>query len=293
MGGCSVESACYAAIHEIPATDEFPLAATIYGWTNAPSPKVAIVMPAMGVRRERYAAFARFLANRSWAVVTFDYRGMGGSRREPLKQSAARLLDWGQKDLAGVIDWVFGHCAPRRCVAVGHSVGGQILGLAPNSLKLSAVLMIGCQKGYTEYWDGVWKFIVRGFWWSVPLLTRLFGRLPMRAADCEDLPPRVALDWQRWALHPDFVDERWHSLNESFRNFRSSILSISFADDPLFAPPRAVRALLELYPCARSEHRHLDPKALGVKRVGHSGFFDAGVCPELWEATAQWLEEAL
>lgn len=280
------------ATRDIPASDGFPLAATIYGPMTLRSLKVAIITPAMGVRRERYAAFARFLANRGWSVVTFDYRGIGGSRRQSLKESAARLFDWGEKDLAGVIDWVFREGNPQRCVAVGHSVGGQILGLAPNILKLSAVLMIACQKGYTEYWDGVWKYVVRSFWWSVPLLTRIFGCLPMGIANCQDLPSCVALDWQRWAMHPDFVDERWQSLNAYFRSYQSSILSISFADDPIFAPTRAVRALLDLYPCARSEHWHFNPKDLGVRRVGHSGFFDAGVCPGLWESTVQWLEEA-
>jgi predicted alpha/beta hydrolase len=285
--------ACNPETGDIPAADGFPLAATIYGQMQPRSQKVAIMMPAMGVRRERYAEFARFLANRSWTVVTFDYRGIGGSQRQSLKQSAARLFDWGEKDLAGVIDWVFCECSPRRCVAVGHSVGGQILGLAPNCSKLSAVLMIACQKGYTEHWDGVWKYVVRSFWWSVPPLTRIFGCLPMGLAGCENLPPYVAADWRRWAMHPDFVDECWRSSNERFRNYRSSILSISFDDDRLFAPARAVRALLELYPCARSEHWHIDPMDLGVRHVGHSGFFDAGLCPGLWETTAQWLEEAL
>jgi predicted alpha/beta hydrolase len=93
-------------------------------------------------------------------------------------------------------------------------------------------------------------------------------------------------------MHPDFVDERWGSLNERFRSYQSSILAISFADDPLYAPPRAVRALLDLYPCARSTHWHFDPMDLGVRQVGHSGFFHPGVCPGLWKTTAQWLEEA-
>ena len=275
---------------EIRASDGYPLAATLYYGAEDERPKVAILNAAMGVRRERYEAFARYLAGRGWVVVTYDYRGIGGSRRSSLRGSDARLLDWGEKDLAGVIEWVCRHWNPERCLAIGHSVGGQILGLAPNHRKLDAALLVASPKGFTKYWDGVWKGMVHVFWRAIPLMVRMFGRLPMGVAGCADLPPQVALDWRRWALHPDFVDEHWESLAGKYRSFTAPILSISFADDRLYAPFRAVRALLGLYLSAPSQHWHFRPEDLGASRVGHSGFFDAGVCPRLWEHIGNWLD---
>jgi len=286
----TTDTAIRVQTDSIPATDGYALAATIYQGTTGSRPAVAILNAAMGVRRERYEAFARYLAGQGWIVVTYDYRGIGGSRHGSLPESGARLQDWGAKDLSGVIEWIYQRWRPRRCVAIGHSIGGQILGLAPNRDRLHAALLIASQKGYTRYWDGIWKWIVRAFWHAVPLLVKWFGRLPMAVAGCEDLPPQVALDWQRWALHPDFVDEQGQSLQASFARFTAPILSISFSDDPLYAPVRAVQALLRLYPNAPSQHLYVDPRDEGVKQIGHSGFFDRGICPKLWETARHWLE---
>ncbi len=277
---------------DIPATDGYPLAATIYDGATGQAPRVAIMNGAMGVRHERYDGFARYLSAKGWIVVTYDYRGIGGSRHGSLKGSPARLMEWGEKDLAGVIDFVYREFAPERCVAIGHSIGGQILALAPNHEKLDAALLIASQKGYTKYWDGIWRSMVTALWYALPVLVKLFGRLPMGMGGCEDLPPRVALDWQRWAMVPDFVDENWESLDGKFRGFTSPMLSISFSDDQMYAPFRAVEALLDLYPSAPSQHWHFRPNDVGAKSVGHSGFFNAGTCPELWESTNQWLQTA-
>jgi len=244
----------------------------------------------MGVKRGRYRELSLHMAGQGWTVVTFDYRGIGGSRRGRAKACDVRLADWGEKDLAGAIEWSQRELRPRRFVVVGHSMGGQIIGLAPNHDKLHAVLMIGAQKGYWKYWDGHWRYVVSGFWRVLPVLVKVFGYLPMWPAGCEDLPPRVALDWQRWAMYSDFLDEHQRSLGDRFQKFRSPILAISFMDDPLYAPPRAVRALLDIYVNAPSQHRRYVPRELGVSQIGHSGFFVAGVCPKLWESTLEWLE---
>ena len=275
--------------HLIPASDGYPLAATVYRWMEPGKSKVAIVTAAMGVTRARYHEFSLYMAGLGWTVVTFDYRGIGGSRRGRLDECDARLADWGNKDLAGAIDWVRQEFAPWRLVAVGHSIGGQIIGLAPNNRYLNAILMVGAQKGYWRYWDVPWRYIVSAFWRVLPVLVEIFGYLPMWPAGCDDLPPWVALDWQRWAMHPDFLDEGWRSLGGRFREVQSPILALSFTDDALYAPPKAVMALLEIYANAPSQHRRYAPGQLGARRIGHSGYFVPGVCPQLWESALEWL----
>ena len=47
-----------------------------------------LIVPAMGVDQRYYAAFASWLADQGYFVVTFDYRGMGRSR--PPECSATR-----------------------------------------------------------------------------------------------------------------------------------------------------------------------------------------------------------
>jgi predicted alpha/beta hydrolase len=74
----------------IPALDGHPLAADVFPGAEigAGPPLLVIVNSAMGVSRRYYGAFARHLAGQGMQVVTYDYRGIGGSA--PGKTSAAR-----------------------------------------------------------------------------------------------------------------------------------------------------------------------------------------------------------
>ena len=83
----------------IPATDGFPLSATIF---QGPNRHWTVINSATGVKRAYYHKFAAFLAGKGWSVVIYDYRGIGGSRPKSLRGFEARMRDWGQKDFNGV-----------------------------------------------------------------------------------------------------------------------------------------------------------------------------------------------
>ena len=132
----------------IAARDGYPLAATLYApRVAAGGRELVIVNSAMAVPRRFYAPFARFLAAAGLHVLTYDYRGISGSRHEPVGKLRARLRDWGEKDFAATLAWAeseLGDAAPR---VVGHSVGGQIVGLAPNNARVERMLLVGAQSG--------------------------------------------------------------------------------------------------------------------------------------------------
>lgn len=276
----------------IPALDGLQLGATVFEPAAGASRRAILVASATGVKRERYRPFARFLAQRGWSVVTFDYRGIGDSRTAPVGLLDHTMFEWGQKDIAGVISWIEAQWAPTALAAVTHSIGGQVLPFATNADRIGGMLAIGSQKGYWRLWSGLGALGCLMFFRAIPMLVRLFGYLPLRFAGCEDLPPRAALEWGRWGLHHDFVDPEGRSLNEHHAAFTAPILALSFADDP-YAPPRAVEKLLEFYHRAPREHRHLRPGQFDVKELGHSGFFTGPVREILWEQAAEWLAGAV
>lgn len=272
---------------QITTRDRMVLAATLYQGDAASGSQVALIAPATGARRTRYARFASFLAAQGWSVVTFDYRGIGGSRQQPEGTPAPTMQAWGELDLADVITWIHEHHRPSRLVAVTHSIGGQLLALAPNHHLVDAMVAVGVQKGYWRLWPGPRKYGVYLFFkLYIPLCVALFGRLPLRMAALDDLPPGVALDWARWCQYDDFLDAGRQSLRERFSRFRAPILALSFEDDIYFAPREAVDSLMERYyvnaPCLRC---HIIPAAHGLEEVGHSGFFDREDFPQRW-----WLE---
>src|SRR4051794_33825871 len=133
----------------IPALDGFPLAATLYR-PAAPPRRLVVVNSAMGVRRQFYGAFAAFLAGRGYAALCYDYRGIGGSTGRPT--GAARLGDWGERDFAGVLAWAR-QAHPRAAIGcVGHSLGGQLVGLAEEAGRIDAFLAVAAQSGYWRHW---------------------------------------------------------------------------------------------------------------------------------------------
>lgn len=274
----------------ITALDGLPLGATVFEPMGRGERGALLVASATGVRRSRYRKFAHFFAAQGWSVVTFDYRGIGDSLSGDLKQLSHTMSDWGSKDIAGVIAWIENNWTPKRLVVAAHSVGGQVLPFAPNHDRVHALLAIACQKGWWKLWRGVDRYRCFAFWRFLPIAVRLYGYLPLKFADCEDLPPQVALEWHRWGVHPDFLGADGQSLSHCHAAFTAPIRAYSFADDP-YAPPAAVEKLLSFYTRAPKEHRHLHPRQLGVARFGHSGFFTDAAAEPLWHEVCEWFTQ--
>jgi len=64
---------------------------------------VVLIAPAMGVPQRFYTDFANWLAGQGYLAVTFDYLGMGRSRRVPLRQLNVDILDWARHDCSAVL----------------------------------------------------------------------------------------------------------------------------------------------------------------------------------------------
>jgi predicted alpha/beta hydrolase len=275
----------------IPALDGFPLAADVFAGAPAERPVTVIVNSAMGVPRRYYAPFARHLAAAGMRVVTYDYRGIGGSAPRRLRGFAARARDWGQLDFAGVLAWVRGTQPASETVVVGHSIGGQLLGLAPGAEQIRRAVLVAAQAGTWHHWPGPSRLGVAALWFAgIPLLTSLTGQLPMGWFGLgQNVPAGVAREWAAWGRSPEYLFDPRHGLDISgYQRLAIPLRVYTFADDG-YAPPRAVAALLRHYSTARIDHRHRDRVQVAARPVGHFGFFRSGVVPELWRETVDWL----
>ena len=270
----------------IPAGDGYPLAATLAAPTGDPR-AVVLVAPATGVLRRIYSPFADFLREHGYAVATWDWRGIGASRPESLRGFTASMRHWATLDLAGVIRWAVHRFPDRPLLVVGHSFGGQGVGLAPNAGRIAGLVTVAAQSGYWGHWPAPRKYAYATLWYLVmPALTRTFGYFPSRRLGLgENLPRGVALQWARWCRNPGYMNT-W----DGHRRFTSPILAWSFADDA-YAPKRAVEALLLQYGSEPIDHRHLSPGDAGATSIGHFGFFREGRTPRLWEETVEWMDE--
>ena len=273
------------------AGDGFRLAATLFTPRARLGPaRVVVVNSAMAVPRGYYAPFARFLAAGGLHVLTYDYRGIGGSRQGPIGRDRARLRDWGEKDFAAALDWAERELGETAPLVVGHSVGGQIVGLAPNNARVRKLLLVGAQSGDWRLWPVSSRARVFAFWYGVVSpVTRVLGYLPGGLLGGEAVPGGVAREWARWARRRGYVVGGADGARaQGYARLAAPIVAYSFADDD-FAPPRAVHALLDLYRSAQKTHRQVSAAQLGLRSIGHFGFFRESQRERLWAEARDWL----
>ncbi len=257
------------------AADGYELTGTLY---DAGSPRSLLIASAMGVPRRYYDAFARFMVNRDTNVLTFDYRGIGDSRPRSLRGFKGSMLDWGTLDIAAAIDFL-----KTPLTYLGHSVGGQIAGLAPNIGRVDRFVFTSSQSGYWRHWPGVSRFGLAAVWLAMPLIARAAGYFPSRVfgLGTEELPLNVASQWARFGRHRDYL---FGSVDRSaYARITAPILAFSFSDDK-YAPRAAVEALLAGYSGARITHRHIEQRGLD-----HFDLFRRGKADALWSEIAEWL----
>jgi predicted alpha/beta hydrolase len=270
------------------ATDGYDLAVTRFPARGTPW-ATCCIGSAMGVRQDFYAPFAKFLAENGIHVLTFDYRGSGGSRPRKLADFSTSLTEWAELDLGAMLAEARKPAPELPEFFVGHSLGGQILGLAPGNDRLDAVVNVTAGSGYYKLNEKM-ALQVRFLWFVLmPVLLPIFGYFPgKRLRIIGDLPFGVAWQWRKWCLHPDYVLSEGGESYARFARVKVPMLSLSFTDDSLITR-RAIEHVEASYPNARIDSRHVAPSDLGREHIGHFGFFSPAGGDSLWKLALDWL----
>src|SRR3979490_3539837 len=192
----------------LPAADGYPLAATLFLPRGAKRHAV-LINSATAVHRKIYRGFAGYLARRGCAVLTYDYRGTGGSRQKSLVGYnqpkslvgfKASMSDWAALDVTAAVAWMRERYKNLPLNYVGHSFGGQALGLLPNNTEISRALLIASQAGYWKLMASPERYRVYAMLNFVGTpLTRLLGYAPGWSGLGEDLPKGGFEQWVGWA----------------------------------------------------------------------------------------------
>lgn len=281
------------------AEDGFVLGATLFLPRGAKRHAV-LINSATAVPRRIYRKFAGYLARRGSAVLTYDYRGIGDSRpralvgnNKPKSLSGfkASMVDWAALDVTAAVKWMRERYHTLPLTYVGHSFGGQALGLLANNNEIKRTLMVAAQAGYWKLMFSPERYRVYALlnFAGMPL-TKVFGYMPGWAGVGEDLPKAVFEQWTRWVTSPRYLfDEPNLKALSNFTVYKGALRSIHLSDDPWATRP-AIELLCSGFKATTPDIITITPQDAGVEKIGHLGFFRPEHRDTLWRGAAEWLE---
>jgi predicted alpha/beta hydrolase len=280
--------------HRLRCADGRELAAR---WFAAPRRRAALVISAgTGFPQQFYFKLAAFSAARGYDTLVYDYRGMGESAPADLRRETTRMSDWGLLDMRAALAAAAERSQGAPLATLGHSIGGQFLGLLKNHALARAHVQVATSVGYWRWEHAPFRYLAWWFWRvHGPLMLALKGYVPT-GGGWSGLPlPRGAYEeWKRWCLRTTHFgpDLATYLTDNVFAEIRAPVLSIAFEDDPI-ATRQTVEELRKFFPNAAYECRWYAPRDFAQGPIGHGGFFSARFGAALWRPTFDWLDEQL
>ena len=235
-----------------------------------------------------YRKFALHLARRGLASILFDYQGIAESRTLPLRRDPATKRSWARLDMPAALDTLATQHPSLPLLLLGHSIGGQLMGLMPNRDRLSAVATFAASYGYWGYMPPPQRYGVWALWYgAMPLAIKLLGYTPTRRFGFgEDMPAGVGADWSRWGKRPDYFEPELAG-EPGFQDLTIPWRNVLASDDTV-ATKRSAEALMRAYPNMQSELLIVRPEDHGLAQIGHMGFFKENNAV-LWPLLSDWL----
>jgi predicted alpha/beta hydrolase len=274
---------------ELTAADGYKLAATRFEPPGQIKGNV-VVAGAIGVPQGFYRAFARFAALHGHLTLTFDYRGVGRSAPDNLRDFHMDASDWGRLDLAAAVNAMSTVGRPTWLVA--HSFGGHAFAFLPHPEKITGVYAFGTGAGWHGWMPRLERVKVLAMWHALgPALTFWKGYLAWsRLGMGQDIPLDFYRQWKHWCHYPNFFlgDPSMRSQVERMSRIRTPMLAANSVDDR-WSPPQSRDAFIAGFCNARLQTLNIDPGHMKVSNIGHMGYFRASAVP-LWTSALDWLE---
>lgn len=256
---------------------------------SAPAGGVIVMQGGTGIKKEFYSNFCDFLREQGFVVISYDYRGIGGSLHGSLKGLNASLMDWAQLDMKAAIAYAEKQYPDLPMLLIGHSIGTQLIGFTPNNDRLKLVIGIASSTG--TWWKMKWPGNMRSFllWYIInPVLTPVFGYAPLkRLGIMEDLPRGVIRQWSRWCRSSFYFGSHLGESipQEDFYPLKVPFIIHYFKDDTI-ANDQTVTDLTGIYRGTRIRMIKHRAKDYHLKKVGHSSMFSRRFKNSFWKRIA-------
>ena len=271
------------------------LAATVYLPKNKVK-KAVMIAPATGIKRQFYHNFATHLAENGFGVLTFDNEGIGESLSSALAKCDASLISWGRHDMPAVLDALQDEFADATYHLIGHSAGGQLIGLMPNYSALASVFNVACSSGRIKNMSMPYKLKAMGFMDTfIPLANLTLGYTPSdKIGMGEPLPRGVSRQWREWCNGAGYIKTAFGKSIQThfYDDMTMPSLWLGFSDDDI-ANSKNMDDMIRVFTKMPVEKHFLDPKDFGLDSIGHMRYFSSRTnakAPQLWQMAVDWLK---
>ena len=252
------------------------LALTKFEAHSAEPKHFIIINSALGIKQGYYQGIAQFLQQQGCTVITWDPRGIGDSSLKSPKHDTAKLREWGSHDLEAILNFVIeqGWTNWQDIHLVGHSAGGQLVGLCPSIHKIKHLYLICSGTGnWRLYSKKQWPRIFAAWYLLVPSVLAVFGYVPAKLGVGHDLPKGIAQDWRNWCLNKDYLFSDTSIKQTFFDRFEGQLHAIGFKDDVDFTPKSTINDLMKRFTQATKRLDIYHPAQFMQKKIGHFGYF--------------------
>lgn len=264
---------------QILCCDSYVLSGRFYPSQNEITQQYPILIsPATGITKNFYHSFSLWLAEQGFNVLSFDFRGIGDSLYCSIKNSKASIVQWGQLDIPAAIEELLNKTNAEKVIILGHSAGGQLLGIVPNYIKVAKVVAVSGSTGHVKNLKGRTKILAPIMFKGIfPLARITIGYGPTNVIGMgENLPKDVAKQWAEFCGKPGYVLNAIGDTVKSSDNFHHHIISpitALWASDDEIATEKNVKDFISLYPNSQTNMIKLNPDQLGHKVIGHMLMF--------------------
>lgn len=275
---------------KINCADGVTLGATLY---EPSAPKAAIMIgPATGIRQKFYRSFALFLMEKGYVVITFDNRGIGDSKGKNINDGNPSLVNWGRLDMTAVLNFLKEKYPQLDYHLIGHSAGGQLVGLMENATDLKSIFNFACSSGSIHFMKK--SFLLSSHFFLnflIPVSNFIFGYARIDLAGMgEPLPKKVAAQWRKWCNGKGYVDVYLKEEKPAhlYDQLKIPIQWLHASDDHI-ANTETVKDMVRVFPQANSSITTLHPSDFNYEEIGHMKFFSSKK-KKLWNYAVDWLE---
>lgn len=261
-------------IAEVASTDGTRL--TLRGLRANPSSPVIVILPAMGAEARFYVPVVRALHRAGLSVVTTDLRGHGECLPPVTRSSRFGYREIVESDLAAVFAAVACRFPAAPVVALGHSLGGQLVLLhlarryaVADDPGICGVILLAAGSAWHRGFEG-WRSPRNLICSQLFALTAgLVGYWPGDRLGFGGQESRgVMRDWARQVRTGRYRLSGATDYESALREVHLPVLVVDVEDDDL-APPGAVSHLCAKIPNARIIRRCYARADADGNHLGH------------------------